>query len=105
MDRFDCIIVGAGPAGIGVGIALQDMGLTQFVILERSEVGASFLLWPEEMRFITPSFTSNAYGLLDLNAIALNTSPAYTLGTEHPSGEDYADYLRYFSPYCAKTDC
>jgi putative flavoprotein involved in K+ transport len=99
MDRFDCIIVGAGPAGIGVGIALQDMGLTHFVILERSEVGASFLLWPEEMRFITPSFTSNAYGLLDLNAIALSTSPAYTLGTEHPSGADYADYLQAVADY------
>ena len=45
------------------------------------------------MRFITPSFTSNAFGLLDLNAIVAGTSPAYTLDQEHPSGEAYAAYL------------
>ena len=45
------------------------------------------------MCFITPSFTSNAFGLLDLNAIIPNTSPAYTLEREHPSGNAYANYL------------
>ncbi|MCS6885731.1 MAG: NAD(P)-binding domain-containing protein [Acidobacteriota bacterium] len=89
----DVIIVGAGAAGIGVGAILKQLGI-DFVILERSQIGASFLSWPEEMRFITPSFTSNSFGLLDLNAIALSTSPAYTLGTEHPSGKEYARYLQ-----------
>jgi thioredoxin reductase len=32
--------------------------------------------------------------MLDLNAVALGTSPAYTLKTEHPSGPEYARYLR-----------
>lgn len=94
MNRYDCLIVGGGAAGVGMGCALKDLGVGSFCILEREEIGASFLMWPEEMRMITPSFTSNAYGMLDLNAIALKTSPAYTLGTEHPSGEDYADYLQ-----------
>lgn len=93
LEGLDCVIVGAGAAGIGLGVVLKDLGLTNFVILERSEIGASFALWPKEMRFITPSFTSNAYGMMDLNAIALHTSPAYSIGMEHPDGESYADYL------------
>lgn len=94
MKDFDCLIVGGGAAGIGMGCVLRDLGIKRFRILERGEIGASFLMWPQEMRMITPSFTSNAYGMMDLNAIALNTSPAYTLGTEHPSGKDYANYLQ-----------
>ncbi|NEU64471.1 NAD(P)/FAD-dependent oxidoreductase [Paenibacillus sp. ALJ109b] len=78
---------------------LQDLGMPRFTVLERSEVGATFLAWPEEMRLITPSFTSNAYGMMDLNAVALNTSPAYTLGTEHPTGLEYAKYLQVVSQF------
>ncbi|MGP0580090.1 NAD(P)/FAD-dependent oxidoreductase [Paenibacillus peoriae] len=96
---YDCVIVGGGPSGIGIASVLQDLGMTRFTVLERSEVGATFLAWPEEMRLITPSFTSNAYGLIDLNAIALNTSPAYTLGTEHPTGVEYAKYLQAVSQF------
>ena len=91
---FDVVVVGAGAAGIGMGAVLRDLGVERFVIVERHEIGASFARWPQEMRFITPSFTSNGFGLLDLNAVALNTSPAYTLQREHPSGPEYAEYLR-----------
>jgi len=87
-------IVGAGAAGLGCGAALKEFGVDEdTIILDRHEVGASFRRWPQEMRFITPSFTSNAFGLLDLNAIVPNTSPAYTLDREHPSGNAYAMYL------------
>lgn len=99
MQSFDCLIVGGGAAGIGMGCVLQELGVKSFRILERGEVGSSFRLWPKETRMITPSFTGNAYGLLDLNAVALRTSPAYTLGTEHPSGEEYARYLRAVAKY------
>src|SRR3712207_2068520 len=91
---LDVIIVGAGADGVGCGIVLRDLGLQHFVLLERYEVGASFTRWPAEMRFITPSFTGNAFGLLDLNAVALGTSPTYTLQKEHPSGQEYAEYLQ-----------
>src|SRR5437660_10363024 len=87
-------IVGAGAAGIGTAIILQELGIERFAVLERHDVGASFARWPKEMRFITPSFTSNAFGLLDLNAVALNTSPAYTIQREHPTGAEYAEYLQ-----------
>ncbi|MBO8176335.1 MAG: NAD(P)-binding domain-containing protein [Bacillus sp. (in: Bacteria)] len=87
------LIVGAGPAGIGMGILLKQLGIKNFGILERDRVGSSFLQWPREMRFITPSFTGQGFGALDLNAISPTTSPAYTLRKEHLSGEDYALYL------------
>lgn len=92
--RYDITIVGAGAAGVGFGVLLSHLGIERFALLERYEIGASFVRWPEEMRFISPSFPSNAFGLLDLNAIAPNTSPAYSLRCEHPSGKEYARYLQ-----------
>jgi cation diffusion facilitator CzcD-associated flavoprotein CzcO len=89
---WPCIIVGAGAAGIGVARALQEVGVTP-LILERHEIGGSFRRWPREMRFLTPSFPSNSFGTLDLNSVAIGTSPAFTLECEHPTGKQYADYL------------
>ena len=91
---YDVVIVGAGAAGIGAGLVLQSLGIQNFVILEREQIGASFEKWPKDMRFISPSFNSNPFGLLDLNSIALGTSPAYSMDTEHLSGAQYAAYLR-----------
>lgn len=95
----DVIVVGAGAAGIGVAVALKHAGVKEFVVLDRAEVGASFRRWPREMRFITPSFPSNSIGILDLNAVAIGTSPAYTLGREHPNGVEYARYLQAVSEF------
>ena len=91
--RFEVVIVGAGAAGIGCGVVLKDLGIENFVIVERHQVGASFSRWPEEMRFITPSFPSHGFGLLDLNAAVLNTSPGFSFQKEHLSGKEYALYL------------
>ncbi|MDE0123570.1 MAG: NAD(P)-binding domain-containing protein [Bryobacterales bacterium] len=91
---FDIAVVGAGAAGLGFGVTLRDLGIENFVILERLAVGASFQRWPRQMRFITPSFNSTQFGALDLNAVCLHTSPAYSIGVEHPTGEEYAGYLR-----------
>jgi len=91
---YDVVIVGAGAAGVGCGAVLRHLQIDNFAILDREGVAASFDRWPPGMRFITPSFTSNAFGSLDLNAVALRTSPAFTLKTEHPTGTEYARYLR-----------
>ncbi|QDU64300.1 putative oxidoreductase CzcO [Planctomycetes bacterium Pan216] len=101
-QRMKCVevaIVGAGAAGVGVGIALQDLGLNNFVIVDRGRVGESFRRWPREMRFITPSFYSNGFGLLDLNSVSPTTSPAFTLGEQNPTGLQYAAYLEALATY------
>lgn len=90
---LDVVIVGAGAAGVGVGAALSELGL-DIHLLEREAVGASFRAWPDEMRFITPSFPANGFDLPDLNAIVPATSPGVALDCQQPSGEEYAEYLR-----------
>ncbi|NES19315.1 MAG: NAD(P)-binding domain-containing protein [Symploca sp. SIO3E6] len=93
-QTVEAVIVGAGAAGVGCGVVLKDLGLQNFILLERHEVGASFNRWPAQMRFITPSFPSHGFGLLDLNAVALNTSPALSFRREHITGKEYALYLQ-----------
>ncbi len=95
---FEAIIVGAGPSGIGISIILQKLGIN-FTILERHDVGSSFLKWPKQMKLLTPSFFSNTFKMTDLNAITYDTSPALTLQTEHPSGHEYAAYLKNISQH------
>ena len=90
----DVVVVGAGAAGVGVGASLRHAGIHDFVVLDRHEVGASFLAWPEETRFITPSFPTNSIGMLDLNSIAIGASPAFGLRAEHPTGRAYASHLK-----------
>ena len=97
--EYDVIIVGAGAAGVGVAIALTHVGIENYLIVDRDSVGSSFAEWPEETRFITPSFPSNSIGMLDLNSIAIGVSPAYTMRIEHPTGNDFAEHLRSLSQF------
>lgn len=97
---YDVIIVGAGPSGIGVAAILKQMNAS-CLILEKEDVGASFLRWPEEMRFITPSFPAQGFGQTDLNAIVPKTSPAYILDMEHPTGGAYGEYLNVVAEHFA----
>ena len=95
---LDVIIVGAGAAGVGCALMLtKTFGLdaSRVLLIERGEsVGETFRRWPAEMRFISPSFNQQGWtSSFDLNSIAHGTSPAYSLHTEHPSGNEYADYL------------
>lgn len=87
------LIVGAGPAGLGVATALKHAGVTDQLIVDARGVGAAFRSWPKGMSLLTPSFNSNSFDLTDLNAIDPYTSPADFLRTQHPDGESYADYL------------
>ena len=91
---YDVIIVGAGPAGLGVALTLQTADIKRVLILERDQVGSSFDQWPAETRFITPSFPTNSIGMLDLNSIAVGISPAFSLQVEHPNGEEFAEHLQ-----------
>ncbi len=91
---FDVIIIGASSAGLGVALPLIECGITRICIFEARTVGASFKNWPKQMRLITPSFHSNPLRQPDLNAITIDTSPADFIRSEHPSGKEYAAYLR-----------
>tara|TARA_Y100000589_G_scaffold113633_1_gene107964 strand:+ start:7071 stop:8255 length:1185 start_codon:yes stop_codon:yes gene_type:complete len=94
---YDTVIVGAGAAGVGMGIALMHAGVENYLIIERNSVGSSFAAWPSETRFITPSFPSNSIGMLDLNSVAIGVSPAYNMRIEHPTGQDFADHLKFLA--------
>lgn len=88
------LIVGAGPAGLGCAVALKQCGIEDVLILDKRGVGATFEAWPRQMKLLTPSFHSNPFGAVDLNAITPNTSPADFLHTQHPTGAEYASYLQ-----------
>jgi cation diffusion facilitator CzcD-associated flavoprotein CzcO len=97
-DPLDVVIVGAGASGVGMGLMLTrtfNLDPERVLIVERGDrVGETFHQWPKEMRFISPSFNSQGWTQsFDLNSVAFGTSPAYTLQTEHPTGQDYAHYL------------
>jgi thioredoxin reductase len=97
--EVDVVVVGAGAAGVGIGVAMRDAGIDDILVLDRHDVGASFARWPVETRFLTPSFATNAIGMLDINSVAIGTSPAFSLQVEHPSGKDYARYLQAVAQY------
>ena len=65
VDPYDVIIVGAGPSGIGVALMLTrvfGLGADRVLLLERGgAVGETFLRWPKEMRFISPSFNQQGW--------------------------------------------
>lgn len=92
MTVNNVIVVGAGPAGIGIASLLRQSGM-DYLVLDKKEIGASFQEWPKNMEMITPSFPSNAFGQIDLNSICEATSPAFSFNKEHLVGQEYAEYL------------
>ena len=98
MKKYPVIIIGAGPAGIGVAALLAQANIPA-IILERGRIGESFHLWSHETRFISPSFTGNFFGAVDLNAITPDSSPAFSFRKEHVSGKEYAAYLKNIAEF------
>ena len=94
---YDVLIIGAGPAGLGVALPLLECGVKNIAVLEARHTGAAFDAWPAQMRLITPSFYSNPFYQPDLNAISPYTSVADFAHCEHPTGASYAKYLRAFA--------
>ena len=92
-EHINVAVVGAGPAGLGVARVLRDLGICDVWVLERGNIGQSFLNWPRDTQLLTPSFPGNVFGITDLNAISFDSSPGWSLKSEHPSGHEYAAYL------------
>lgn len=92
MKTYECIIVWAWAAWIGVALKLQEAWV-DCLALEWDEIWSSFKKWNSETRFISPSFPGNAFGQVDLNSIHHETSPGLMLRKEHISGKEYAQYL------------
>ncbi|BDD05548.1 NAD(P)/FAD-dependent oxidoreductase [Aureibacter tunicatorum] len=98
MTVANVVIVGSGPAGIGVASLLNQTDI-DYIVIEKKDIGNSFLEWPENMEMITPSFPSNAFGQMDLNSICEASSPAYSFNKEHLNGKEYAKYLTALAAY------
>lgn len=95
----DVVIVGAGAAGIGCALMLTEtfgLNSSRVLIIEKGKsVATTFEQWPKEMRFISPSFNQQGWTpSFDLNSIHYGTSPAFSMHAEHPTGLEYAAYLR-----------
>lgn len=93
-STLDALVIGAGPAGIGTALALAVVDGLVLGVVERGQIGQTFLDWPDRQSFLTPSFTGNGFGATDLNAVHPRTSPAFSLGVDYPNGPEYAKYLR-----------
>lgn len=93
LSKYTAIIIGAGPSGIGMSVALKQFGI-ESLIIEKCHIGNTFEQWPHTTKFITPSFTTNGFGMPDINAITPDTSPAYTFKKEHINGLEYQQYLK-----------
>ncbi|MGZ0075368.1 NAD(P)-binding domain-containing protein [Staphylococcus aureus] len=75
MQHHKVAIIGAGAAGIGMAITLKDFGIT-VIILEKGTTSDIHLNIRQSTFTITPSFTSNGFGMPDMNAISMDTSPS-----------------------------
>ena len=106
---LDALVIGAGPAGIGTALALDTLPGIRLGVIERGVIGQAFRDWPETQAFLTPSFTGNGFGATDLNSVHPETSPAFSLGVDYPTGDQYARYLtavaqHYSLPVMQHTD-
>jgi len=68
-DRYDLLIVGAGPAGLAVAIEAKRAGLS-YIILEKGSLTNSILRYPTEMTFFSTA------PLLEIGGIPFTTPNA-----------------------------
>lgn len=80
--QIDVAIVGGGPIGIELAIALKRLGV-EHILFEASQIGEAFMKWPPNTRFFsTPEH------------VALAGIPVHSLDQGSISGEHYLAYLR-----------
>src|ERR1051325_7860157 len=82
MITRDVAIIGAGPVGIEMAVALRRQGIS-YVQLEAKQLGSTMFWWPPMTRW----FSSN-------ERIAIAGVPLQTIDQGKASREDYLRYLR-----------
>ena len=81
-EKTEVAIIGAGPIGIELAIALQEAGI-DYVLIEANQVGDAFMKWPPNTHFFsTPEH------------VALAGVPVHNLDQRSITGEQYLAYLR-----------
>ncbi len=81
-ESTEIAIIGAGPIGIELAIALQEMGV-DYVLIEANQIGDAFMKWPPNTHFFsTPEH------------VALAGVPVHNLDQRALTGEQYLAYLR-----------
>lgn len=86
-ETTDVIIIGAGPLGIEMAIALQELGV-DYLLIEARQIGHTISKWPPNTHFYsTPEH------------VALAGVPVHNLNQQPVSGEQYLAYLRMLVEY------
>ncbi len=81
-DSVEVIIVGAGPLGIELSVALTQAGVSH-VLFDAGQLGNSITTWPRE----TPFFSTS-------ERVAISGVPIQNTHQGRITGEDYLAYLR-----------
>jgi len=82
VTKTDVAIIGAGPIGIELAIALEQTGV-DYLLIEAKQIGDAFSKWPPNTHFYsTPEH------------VALAGVPVHNLDQQPITGEQYLAYLR-----------
>lgn len=82
MTETDIFIVGAGPIGIELAVAIHQAG-ADYVHVEAGPIGNTIWRWPRMTRFFS-----------NPEVISIAGVPLERLGQDRPFGEEYLAYLR-----------
>jgi thioredoxin reductase (NADPH) len=82
MDSTDVLLIGAGPVGLEVAIALKQAGL-DYLHLDAGQVGATIQWWAPGTRFFSSP-----------ERLALAGVPLSTINQDKATREEYLGYLR-----------
>ena len=81
-ESTEVAIIGAGPIGIELAIAFEELGV-DYILIEANQVGDAFMKWPPNTHFFsTPEH------------VALAGVPVHNLDQRSITGEQYLAYLR-----------
>lgn len=82
IEKIDAAVIGGGPIGIEMAVALQEAGL-DVILFEAKQIGEAIRRWPPHTRFFsTPEH------------VAIAGLPVQNLDQRAITGEEYLAYLR-----------